>query len=197
MMIKPLKFWLKITLFSALILPLVVQANVMKDLNIGLSPDKTFQKALNEGVELDEIIVQMIVAQINPITVIQIAVQAVPNDSVNIAATTVAASVKFCQMMESTEEQALCLKEVSQVALTVIEIVSEVAPDFDATVAAVAKVSPDPALIIAYFYPEPEVDQPHKAITDGKQMLTIPHKSLSEIQIGAQQDTETELVSPN
>jgi hypothetical protein len=153
----------------------LVQADIVTDIQAGISPQQVVQLALSNQLAPIQIVTQLITAGVNPITSAVIVARALPHEAIHIAVAAVAAKTTYCQAMKSPEEHSNCLKLVSQIAIGIADAVAEIVPDQrEAIINAVAKAAPEPAMVIANFYPDPAAHVAHVASIQQEATITIP-----------------------
>lgn len=153
----------------------LVQADIVTDIQAGISPQQVVQLALSNKLAPIQIVTQLITAGINPITSAVIVARALPHEAIHIVVAAVAAKTTYCQAMKSPQEHSNCLKLVSQIAIGIADAVAEIVPEQrEAIINAVAKAAPETAMVIANFYPAPTTRVAHPAFMRQETTITIP-----------------------
>jgi hypothetical protein len=153
----------------------LVQADIVTDIQAGVSPQQVVQLALSNQLAPIQIVTQLITAGVNPITSAVIVARALPYEAIHIAVAAVAAKTTYCQAMKSPKEHSNCLKLVSQIAIGIADAVAEIVPDQrEAIINAVAKAAPETAMVIANFHPDPTTRVAHPAFMRQETTITIP-----------------------
>ena len=156
----------------------LVQADIVTDIQAGVSPQQVVQLALSNKLPPVQIVTQLIDAGVNPIISAVVVARAIPQDAINVAVAAVATKTKFCQTMKSSEERSNCLDLVSQIAIGIADAVAQIVPDQrEAIIQAVAKSAPETAMVIANFYPDPTNRIAHPAFMRQETTVTTPPPS--------------------
>ncbi len=196
-----MKWQIKTVLIAGLVLNTIsslVQADILKDIQAGISPQKAVQIALNAGLVPAKIISQLMAAGVNPITSASVIANALPNQAVHIATTVVLTKIASCKLIKAQEKYHSCIAEVAHIAIGVADAVAEIVPEQrDAIINAVAKITPEPAKVIATFYPDPTNRGAHTAFTYQESTVTIPSPPALSQTIDCDSLKITDCVSPH